>query len=64
MSLLLAICGNSSLDIKELTPTMLPFLLHQQSDSEVAVIEKAWLAMSAIIKVWCSYFLFVSKYEL
>ena len=51
MSLLLAMCENSLLDLRELIPTMLPFLLHQQSDAEVLVIEKAWLAMSAIIKV-------------
>lgn len=51
MSLLLAMCEHTSLDLRELTPTMLPFLLQQQSDSEVLVIEKAWLAMTAIIKV-------------
>jgi len=51
MSLLLAMCERSPLDLRELTPTMLPFLLYQQSDSEVLVIEKAWQAMAAIIKV-------------
>ena len=51
MSLLLAMCENTLLDLRELTPTMLPFLLHLQSDSEVLVIEKAWLAMTAVIKV-------------
>ena len=51
MSLLLAMCENSLLDLRELIPTMLPFLLHQQSDTEIVVVEKAWLAMTAVIKV-------------
>jgi len=55
MSLLLAMCEQSSLDLKELIPSMLSFLLHQLSDPEELVIEKAWLAMRAVIKV-CQYF--------
>ena len=51
MSLLQAMCEQSSLDLKELIPTMLPFLLRQFSDPEELVIEKAWLAMRAVIKV-------------